>query len=198
MAVPADSLRERSKAKRQVAIQRAALRLFAERGYDRTTITDIADAVELARRTVTMYFPNKIDIVMSTSNDIAARLSEAFEANPLLSFTEVIGRWLAGEAQVADPDLAALTAAMFKANPSMRAVATTPVALAAETARPALIAELRLPADHPLVAILIAAIGGAINEYVSTISTAGTTGADLHEFIGFLRCVIAAAQPAPR
>lgn len=38
---------------------REALRLFHERGFDATTITDIADAAEISRRTFFSYFPAK-------------------------------------------------------------------------------------------------------------------------------------------
>ena len=58
-------LRERSKARRRAAIIRAAYELFAERGYDATTVADIAEAAEVAPRTVAMYFPAKQDIALS-------------------------------------------------------------------------------------------------------------------------------------
>lgn len=45
------SLRERKKAKTREAIQREALRLFSEHGYDETTIEQIAAAADLAVRT---------------------------------------------------------------------------------------------------------------------------------------------------
>ncbi len=47
-------LRERSKARRRTAIIRAAYELFAERGYDATTVADIAEAAEVAPRTGAM------------------------------------------------------------------------------------------------------------------------------------------------
>ncbi len=41
-------LRERKKLKTRAAIQKEALRLFLEKGYEATTIEDIAEAVEIS------------------------------------------------------------------------------------------------------------------------------------------------------
>src|ERR1700735_659292 len=70
-------LRERSKARRRAAIIRAAYELFAERGYDATTVADIAEAAEVAPRTVAMYFPAKQDIALSRFSDGVASLTDA-------------------------------------------------------------------------------------------------------------------------
>jgi len=45
------------------AIQRVALELFEDRGYDRTTVTEVAEAAGLSPRTVFRYFPTKEDLV---------------------------------------------------------------------------------------------------------------------------------------
>ena len=58
-AAPPLGLRERSKARRRALIIQTAMRLFAERGYTHTTVADIAEAAELAPRTVAGYFPTK-------------------------------------------------------------------------------------------------------------------------------------------
>ena len=75
-------LRERSKARRREAIIRAALELFADRGYDATTIADIAAAAEVAPRTVTMYFPSKQDIAMARFGQSVDELTDATARRP--------------------------------------------------------------------------------------------------------------------
>jgi AcrR family transcriptional regulator len=57
-------LRERKKARTKLAIQEQALRMFGERGYESTTIDDIAEAAEVAPRTVFRYFATKDELVL--------------------------------------------------------------------------------------------------------------------------------------
>jgi AcrR family transcriptional regulator len=56
-------LRERKKQRTRGAIVEAAFELFDERGFDGTTIADIAEAAEIAPRTFFSYFPSKDDVV---------------------------------------------------------------------------------------------------------------------------------------
>lgn len=83
-------LRARKKQQTRETIVRCAMELFAERGFDATTIADIAEAADIAPRTFFGYFPSKEDVVFHDFEtmfaDFDARVRErahgvtAFEA----------------------------------------------------------------------------------------------------------------------
>jgi AcrR family transcriptional regulator len=56
-------LREQKKREARDALERAALKLFEERGYDEATIRDVADAAGMSPRTFFRYFGSKEDVV---------------------------------------------------------------------------------------------------------------------------------------
>ena len=77
---PAQGLRERKKIKTRAAIQRHALRLFREQGYDATTVNQIAEAAEISPSTFFRYFPTKEDVVLFDPLDPI--LFAAFDSQP--------------------------------------------------------------------------------------------------------------------
>jgi AcrR family transcriptional regulator len=63
-------LRERKRRRTRETIIRVAVELFAERGYRATTLTQIAEAAEIAPSTLHGYFASKEDIVFSVHDDL--------------------------------------------------------------------------------------------------------------------------------
>jgi AcrR family transcriptional regulator len=83
-AVPeqATGLRERKKRQTRDALTRAALELFVERGFDETTLAEIADAAGVSTRTIFAYFPGKEDILFASLQAMLDKLAEALAERP--------------------------------------------------------------------------------------------------------------------
>jgi AcrR family transcriptional regulator len=75
-------LRERKKLQTRRLIAGTAARLFAERGYENVTISDVARAAELSEQTIYNYFPGKEQLVTDLDQDIQARLTELIRERP--------------------------------------------------------------------------------------------------------------------
>jgi AcrR family transcriptional regulator len=71
-------LRERKKQRLREQISGAALRLFAERGFEEVTIAEVADTADVSQKTVFNYFPTKEDLVYAREEEVEQQLREAF------------------------------------------------------------------------------------------------------------------------
>jgi TetR/AcrR family transcriptional regulator, regulator of mycofactocin system len=61
-------------------VSRVALELFAHRGFEETTMEDIADALAIGRRTLFRYFRSKNDLVWGDFDWVLQRLRADFAA----------------------------------------------------------------------------------------------------------------------
>ncbi|GAA3434818.1 TetR/AcrR family transcriptional regulator [Kutzneria kofuensis] len=59
----------------RAGIQDAALALFAGRGYDATSLQDIADELGLTKAAVYYHFPSKLELLQSICEPVYARVS---------------------------------------------------------------------------------------------------------------------------
>ncbi|MFE7979769.1 TetR/AcrR family transcriptional regulator [Streptomyces shenzhenensis] len=75
-------LRERTRRAVRREITETAERLFIERGYDATTIEDIAAAIGMSPRSVFRYFPTKEDLLVGKFDTFTDSLAEALSARP--------------------------------------------------------------------------------------------------------------------
>ena len=73
-------LRERRKQATRQAISDVATEMFAARGFDEVTISQVADAAGVAKMTVTNYFPRKEDLVFDRAEGIIRSLADVFAA----------------------------------------------------------------------------------------------------------------------
>ena len=73
-------LRERKKLRTRALIQKEAIRLFLERGFEATTIEEIAEAAEISPSTFFNYFPTKEEVVFQ--DELDPLILAAFNARP--------------------------------------------------------------------------------------------------------------------
>src|SRR6476659_6025960 len=88
--------RTRKKQRTRVAIQDAALELFAERGYRENTIRAIADRADVAPRTVTVHFATKEELLFDVEPFRVESLAAALDARgPQESALDCLRNWMA-------------------------------------------------------------------------------------------------------
>src|SRR6201996_429299 len=75
-------LRDLKKARTRRLIAETAARLFAERGYERVTVSEVARAAEVAEQTLYNYFPTKEQLVTDREQQIQDRLCDLIRSRP--------------------------------------------------------------------------------------------------------------------
>ncbi|MCJ1697262.1 TetR family transcriptional regulator [Rathayibacter caricis] len=160
------SLRERSKERRRRAVQVAGMRLFAERGYEATTVSDIAAEAEVSTRSVSMYFDTKLDIALSSSDAAAARLTAALaEAPSGAPVTEVFLAWLEREPALVGEEEWLLRSRMLERNPQLGSGGTDQARTMLRASADAVAADLGTTSDDVAVQVVLGVLAGVLYQF---------------------------------
>ncbi|MBP0934150.1 TetR family transcriptional regulator [Streptomyces sp. KCTC 0041BP] len=130
-AAPAAGLRERKKRRTRDALLRAALLLFVSQGYEKTTVDEITDAVDVSQRTFFRYFANKEQVAFAVQDLVESHFVAALRARPdaegpleamrnaVLASWDTIGEAIA---EVVPVDLYMRTYRLIESTPALLAV----------------------------------------------------------------------------
>ncbi|WP_203903842.1 TetR/AcrR family transcriptional regulator, partial [Virgisporangium aliadipatigenens] len=154
------SLREVKQLRTRQALATAAADLFRSRGFDGTTLADVAAAAEVGTRTLFRYFAGKEDLLFPDHDDrVAAAVRTIDGSGPPERPAEVLLRALAQAESDEDvaSGLAALRLRLIRENPTVRARA------------------LQLYSDAQLE--IARALTKAFPEQLDTVGAAALTGA---------------------
>ncbi|MFJ4840583.1 TetR/AcrR family transcriptional regulator [Streptomyces sp. NPDC088746] len=184
------SLRERSKARRREAILTAAYELFAERGFDATSIADIAEAAEVSPRTVTLYFPTKLELAMEHFNAFVDQLAAALHARPAgQGILDTVEHWLREQSSPQD-EFDQLYDRMLQSNPQLKGLCRGRLTDVIQDGARLLAEEQGWLADDFAPRILAATVASVISEL-----THQSEPGDLETAMAFIRAAAATLQP---
>jgi AcrR family transcriptional regulator len=171
-------LRERRKQRTREAISDIATRMFAARGFDEVTIAQVADAADVAKMTVTNYFPRKEDLVFDRAEAVIRSLADVVAARaPGESLLAAIRRDYAERVARADVTLGLSSPAfarMIENSPALASRALQMQDLRERALGDAIAAETGV--DDPqqrIVAALLASVHRVLNAEASRRSLAG-------------------------
>ncbi len=119
LAVPHSGRRERRRAETRERIYRAALRIFAERGFLDATVEDITEAADVGKGTFFNYFPTKEHVLVTFGEERIAAIERALGIakagnEPVLPIIKELATSLVGQSG----ENAALLRAIYAAHAS--------------------------------------------------------------------------------
>jgi AcrR family transcriptional regulator len=157
-------LRERKKARTRASLREHALRLFREKGYQNTTVEQIAAAAEVSPSTFFRYFPTKEDLVLQ--DDMDTRMMEALEQQPPelgpVAAVRAASRQMFASYTAADMDILRETTRLSMTVPEVRARALDELTRTIGVFAEAVARRTGRPADDLAVRTIAGAIMGVI------------------------------------
>jgi AcrR family transcriptional regulator len=179
--------RQRRKQRTRSAIEQAALELFAEQGFAATTIAAIAEAADVAPRTVTLHFPAKEDLLFAEDPFAAEALAARVRTRaPGETTLDALRDWMAttmAELGSAAPETQravwrtrALRAAVISGDDTLRGRARSGYHASEQIIAEGIGADSGQPADAlaPRLAAIVA-VTGLRELYMTREISAGTT-----------------------
>jgi AcrR family transcriptional regulator len=115
-------LRERKRQQTRERLTRAAMALFLERGFEATTLDDIAAAADISRRGFFHYFESKEDVVFAWQEASTAALIAAVAARPASeSMLAAAENAISAMVRQLEPNEAMAMAQLKRDNPALQA-----------------------------------------------------------------------------
>ena len=156
-------LRERKKLRTRELIATVALDLFAEHGYQQTTVAEIAEAAEVSKGTLFAYFPSKEEIVFADTSPLRDQLChELRHRSNGLSAVDTLRAFVADHMITPGPR-EALRERLIAENEQLRVHYRARLAEIEDALAEAIAADLGEPADGPRPRFAAAAALAAIS-----------------------------------
>ncbi|MEX1656932.1 TetR family transcriptional regulator [Streptomyces pseudovenezuelae] len=159
-------LRERKKLRTRRAIREAARRLIDERGYDSTTIEQIAAEAEVSPSTIFRYFPTKEHIVLTddyAAFTIALLRERPVDEPPLAALRAVVTEMVRRLAEDVSEEYR-WRRGLVRQVPAMRAQLGEAQDGMVEAVSQLLAERKGLPADNLELRVLVGAVTGALHQ----------------------------------
>jgi AcrR family transcriptional regulator len=164
---PDEGLRERKRRHTRQTISDVATTLFATRGFDEVTVSEVAERVGVSEKTVYNYFPTKEAMVLDTADEAIDEMARALrDRGPNESLTEAVLRAVEADMRRFDDvsdellEFMPLFLAMVHDTPQLRAAWLELYDRLAEVTREELAAQAGLDPRDPEVAIAARALAG--------------------------------------
>lgn len=178
-------------------IERVALGLFTERGFEATTVEEIAAAVGVGRRTVFRYFPSKNDIVWGDFDGVIARLRTHLAEGEDLALMDALRRGAVLSNRYPDDQLPELRRrlTLITSAPALQANSMLRYASWRRAVADWAAARLGLTADHLVPeTISQAALGASMAAFTRWV---GHPREDLGELLDAAYLLLGAGPPEP-
>jgi AcrR family transcriptional regulator len=157
-------LRERKKQRTRETIARAAHELFVDRGYQATTLPEIAEAADVSTRTIFAYFPSKEDILFADLEQMKEALARALADRPEdKDALETVRGFILNSQEANTNKLDQRLHSCITRDPALRTHMRARIAQFAEVIAPAIARDLGTSEDDPRAQLVAASLIAAFN-----------------------------------